>query len=96
MIDKIPVVDIQAKDKAEAGALLLACNSQHGKITGDGLYEFTHDIDLDPMGLEAFDLPDIDLDDYLAEYFECGDVEPEEESTPENKSKACPNCGYEG
>lgn len=96
MIDKIPVVDIQADDRRMAAALLLAVNSKYGTITGDGLYEFMHDMDIDPIVLETFDLPDIDLDDFRAEFFEHNNMDDEEAEPLEAKSKACPNCGYEG
>ena len=96
MIDKIPVVDIQADDRRMAAALLLAVNSKYGTITGEGLYEFTHEFDIDPIELEAFDLPDIDLNDFRTEFFEHGDIGEEEAEPVEAKSKPCPNCGYEG
>ena len=96
MIDKIPVVDIQADDRRMAAALLLALNSKHGVVTGEGLYGFVHDFDIDPMELEAFDIPDIDLDDFRAELFEHDDMSGEETGPLESNSKACQNCGYEG
>jgi len=95
-IGEIPVVDIEADDKTHAGVLLLAVNSKYGEIVGEGLYEFLHDKDIDPMELEMFDLPDIDLGEFRAEFFEHGDLGGGEDVTPENKPKACPQCGYQG
>jgi DNA modification methylase len=78
-IGEIPVVDIQAKDRKEAAEILLSINSHYQKITGDGLYEFMNDMELNLEGLTDFVLPDIDLDRFEAEFFEKkGNIEDDE------------------
>lgn len=69
-IGDIPVVDIQAKDKQEAGELLLALNSRFGKATPEGLYEFINEMGIDVETLLDYDFPDIDIDDFVSEFFE--------------------------
>ena len=63
---KLPVDWIECKDRAEAGRKILAAVSQFGKVTDDGLYEFTHDFKIDAAELKTdFDLPDFDMGEYL-------------------------------
>ena len=47
IIPELPIVYIQAKDKAEAKNKLLRLNSQYGKMSKDSVLEFASDIDLD-------------------------------------------------
>ena len=47
IIPEIPIVYIQAKDKAEAKNKLLRLNSQYGKMSKDSVLEFASDIELD-------------------------------------------------
>ena len=98
-IGDIPVVEIEAKDRKEAGEKLLALNSHYAKITDEGLYEFLHDMSID-IGEIAGDLelPDIDMDKFISGWNE-DIVQIEEDNTPEpraeeNKSNECPKCGY--
>ena len=69
-IDALPVVDIHAKDRKEAAELLLAVNSKYQTITEEGLYQFMHEMDLKMEDLTVFDLPDIDMEQFEAGYFE--------------------------
>ena len=47
LIPELPIVYIEAKDKAEAKNKLLRLNSQYGKMSKDSVLEFASDIDLD-------------------------------------------------
>ena len=62
-IDKLPIIEIEAKNKKEAGEKLLLLNSQYASITGDGIRDFIGDFDIN---LSEFypdlELPDIDLE----------------------------------
>jgi DNA modification methylase len=60
-ISKIPVVDIEAKTKEEAGKILLAINSHYQEITEEGLQEFVTDFNIDIEMLDDFILPDVDI-----------------------------------
>ncbi len=93
-IDDLPVADIEAKDKREAAELLLALNSHYGRLTEEGLYEFMHDMEIDPAALTAIDLPDIDMSEFLEGYFETPGAEGGEPEK-EKAAKTCPSCGYE-
>ena len=91
---KIPVIDIEAKDKREAKKLLLLINSRYGKVTDEGLYEFieTNDLNFDELKLEL-DLPEINLDDFQANFYD--DVETNESEIDGLETKnECPKCGY--
>lgn len=88
VIDDLPVVDIQAKDRKEAAELLLAVNSKYQTITDEGLHQFMVDMELDMEDLTAFDLPDIDM-----EGFSLDNSPASNETTTEQEDKKCPNCG---
>lgn len=101
MVADIPVVEIEAADKKEAGEKLLALNSSYAKITGEGLYEFLHDMDIDIGALaDDLELPDIDMDKFLTGWV--GGQEPNfEPGTEDDQGKLdelspklveCPHC----
>ena len=65
-IDDIPVVEIEAENKKEAGEKLLALNSQYAKITEDGLSEYINETGVDISELAGdLDLPEFDLAGFL-------------------------------
>jgi len=80
-IGKIPVVEIEAKDRAEAAEKLLFLNSAYAKITDDGLYEFLND---NALKIEDFasdlNLPAFDMDAFLQGF---GPEVPTHEETDE-------------
>ena len=86
-IDNLPVADIEAKNKREAGELLLALNSRYQSITDEGLYEFMNTMEIDPIDLDMFDLPDIDLDEFREGYFEDTPPDEGEDDAPEVPKK---------
>ena len=98
-IGDIPVCEIEAKSANEAAEKLLALNSSYAKITDDGLYEFTHEFDLDIQELSNdLVLPEFDIDNFLSGYFEEPEnIEPdsEDKEKQENKLIKCPYCGKE-
>jgi len=59
VIPLIPIVYIEAKDKAEAKELLLKCISQYGTVTKEGFIEFV-DFECDHID---FEIPNISFDD---------------------------------
>lgn len=68
-VPDIPVVYIEAADRKEAKIKLLSFVSQYGKVEGQGLYEFVTDAGLAIDDLEdSFEMPDIDLEEFKAEY----------------------------
>jgi hypothetical protein len=93
-IGDIPVVDIQAKDRKEAAEILLSINSHYQKITGDGLYEFMNDMDLNLEGMSDFVLPDIDLDRFEVEFFISSENKLINEEAMTNTENECPKCGF--
>jgi DNA modification methylase len=60
-IGKIPVADIEAETKEEAGKILLAINSHYQEITEEGLKEFIADFNIDIESLNDFILPDVNI-----------------------------------
>ena len=70
-IGNIPVAEIEADSKKEAGEKLLMLNSHYAKMTDDGLYEFLNDFDIDISDLtDDLELPDINLDDFVEGYID--------------------------
>ena len=82
-IGDLPVVDIEAQTKKEAAEILLAINSKYQTITDEGLYQFMSEMDLKIDDLSIFELPDIDLKDFEADFFSEGTEAVEEEEIPE-------------
>ena len=69
--NKIPCVQIFAKDFKEAKRRVLQDVSQYGKVQEDGLYEFMHDADfsIDEVK-DQFDIPDVDLPHFESNFFD--------------------------
>ena len=77
-IGKIPVVEIEAKNKKEAGEKLLILNSEYGKKTNEGMLSFLDDFEVIP-DLDILEIPSIDFDEILdagavTELFEIDDT----------------------
>ncbi len=101
-IADIPIVEVQAQDKAEAAEKLLRLNSHHAKITEDGLYEFLNEMSVDISGLvDDLTLPDIDMDRFLDGWVEDGkpitltDDQQQENNSQDTGFVTCPKCGFE-
>ena len=76
-IDKIPVIEIEAKTESEVAEKLLLLNSRYAKITDEGLYEYINEFNLDLEDFKAdLEIPEIDIDSFFTGYFE--NVDPEE------------------
>lgn len=72
--DKFPCDYIRCKDKRQAKERVLEFISQYGHVTDEGLYEFIMENELDPESLRLdFDIPNLNMDDFMAGYFEDGD-----------------------
>ena len=71
-IPPLPTVFINAKDRIEAKEKLLQLNSNYGKITQDGLYEFINepDFEISQDMLQDIDLPEFDMDKFDAAFYE--------------------------
>jgi DNA modification methylase len=69
-IEALPVVDIEAKNEKDAKHKLLLFNSHYGKITDDGLYEFTESagLKLDDWK-DEIEYSDIDMDYFQDNYY---------------------------
>ena len=93
-IPEIPVVRVLAEDYQAAKQKLLSATSQYGEIEGQGLYEFITDAALTPDYLtDNLRLPELDLESFRAEFFECPPQAEEEPEKKEKKPKECPHCG---
>ena len=100
--DEIPCDYIFAADKKEAKEKLLQLNSQYGKITYEGLYEFENELDAE-LNIEAIyqelDLPGIDIGEYVKGYSETdSEIEINEKEIDENTLELknnCPKCGFQ-
>jgi len=68
-IKGIPVVEIEAKSKKEAGEKLLLINSKYAKITDEGLYNFVNDFGIDLKDMPEISLPEIKIDSFIENWF---------------------------
>jgi len=96
-IPDLPTVYIKAKDRIEAKELLFQLNSNYGKITQDGLYEFINEpgFEIDTLLLDDIDLPELDMDKFNASFLEDTGIEEDESDTKTNiEDNECPKCGY--
>ena len=73
----IPVVEIEAATEQEAAKKLLVISSTYGKISYEGLYEFSAKHGVNFREFQLADLPGIDMDEYLQHFT------PEEIPDPE-------------
>ncbi len=97
IVPPLPTVFINAKDKIEAKEKLLQLNSNYGKITQDGLYEFINEsgFEIDQLLLEDIDLPELDMDKFNASFLEDTEIEEDESDLKNNvDDNECPKCGY--
>jgi hypothetical protein len=85
--EKIPIIEIPAKDEKEAKKLLLLFNSRYAKMDMEGLSEFSQGIEKDFF--DKLDFAEFDIDKFKDSFFE-------DPTPPEKKSKEliCPECGY--
>lgn len=89
----LPCNLIEAKDEKEAKKKVLALTSQFGEITPEGLYEFMNEAEIDFEEIEAsFRFPEVNFDNFKAEYFESEDEETDGQQIQKTKSVICPNC----
>lgn len=88
-IPDIPIDIIYAENKKDAKERLLSKVSIYGKVTEEGLYEFTNEEDsiIEPDFAELLDIPGIDLDaEDGGTRVGSGNHEPRE--------LECPSCGH--
>lgn len=83
--NKLPIVEIQAKDLNEAKERLLGYISQFGKVTDEGLYEFVQGLDIN---FDTLDLPDFNMDKFKIGWFEKEVALTDEDAVPEVPKKA--------
>lgn len=99
-IPPVPCVEIEALNLQDAKRKVLAASSSFNRTTTQGLYEFMGDAELGMLDVNEFDLPDINLDKFQAEYFsepedDGGDGSTELERGSFTKfSQECPKCGF--
>lgn len=87
----LPCVEIEAVSLKDAKRKVLAASSSFHKMTRDGLYEFMHDADVSMDELVKYELFDIEMDSFEAEYF----TDDEEVEAPKDKAPSvleCPSC----
>ncbi len=74
VIPPVPVCHIHARDEAEAKEKILMCESRFGRLTIDGVLDFSQGLDIDWSDFEFtdFEMPDLQL------AFDSRDVDPSE------------------
>ena len=66
-IDKIPIVDIDAKDETEAAEKLLQINSEYAKITKEGFYDFVSRTSVDVESIaDEISISSVDVESLLS------------------------------
>lgn len=68
-IPLIPIFRIHADSFKNARKKLLHMVSQYGKVTGEGLYEFSIEAEMGIDDLKEFSIPDMDMDQFIDSYF---------------------------
>jgi DNA modification methylase len=68
-IPDLPAVEIFAKTKLEAKKKLLSYVSAFGKVESQGLYEYIIEAEIPIEDMADFEIPEIDMDEFKAEYF---------------------------
>jgi hypothetical protein len=89
---RLPVVEIEAKNEKEAAEKLLLINSRYAKISQEGFDSFTVDFDIDLSDIEGLlEIPEIDLS------FEANEniLEDFKEIDEQELANKCPKCGFE-
>jgi len=102
-VGKIPTVIVEAKSYDEAKRKVLQGVSQYGKVTQQGLFDFTVDAKIDPKLMEmSFAIPGIDLPAFNLAYFEESKLDEKEGSQEiaegDIGSKlvhTCPKCNFQ-
>jgi hypothetical protein len=89
VVPPIPYVEIQAKDRKDAGEKLLMINSRFADINPET--SFFKDFDIGQEFMEEIEIPELELD------FEGLEGQIEKEISEENLKFGCkcPKCGYE-
>ena len=85
---------IQCKDMKDAAKKVLVYSSIYASVTDEGLYEFSHDFNLnfDEIKFEI-DIPKLDLDRYEAGYVRDDDYNEEEDNVPEPPAEPVSKLG---
>lgn len=100
-VPELPCVEIEALSYKDAKRKVLAASSTFHRATNQGLYEFMSDLELDPAELDGYDLPDIDLPEFKAEFYEDAsgaeagsesDQGKLDEKADEKQVITCPKC----
>lgn len=87
----LPVNWVEADSLKQAKKKVLSLTSQYGRLTGDGLYEFTQEAGITKEEVGKFRFPEIKFEKWRDEFFdrEEGDEEVSVESLPEVVPVAC-------
>lgn len=87
---------IQCKDMKDAAKKVLVYSSIYASVTDEGLYEFSHDFNLnfDEIKFEI-DMPKLDLERYESGYVKDEDMSGESGEKDAPRTIACPHCGHE-
>ena len=85
---------VQCKDMKDAAKKVLVYSSIYASVTDEGLYEFSHDFNLnfDEIKFEI-DIPKLDLDRYEAGYVRDDDYNEEEDNVPEPPAEPTTKVG---
>lgn len=79
----VPVVELQVRDEQHAAEITLTLSSTYGKVDSQGLYEFTAEKGVDLREFDVVDLPDLDVAEYLDEYYKDETPEGDPDAVPE-------------
>ena len=84
VVPPIPCVEIEASSFRDAKRRVLAASSSFHRATPQGVYEFLSDIEMPLEEIADYDLPDIDVPEFLAEF---ADVAPTDMPTLSDEGK---------
>ena len=87
---------IQCKDMKDAAKKVLVYSSIYASVTDEGLYEFSHDFNIDFESVKCeIDLPNLNLNMYESGYVKDEGTTDEQGEKDAPRTIACPHCGHE-
>lgn len=97
-VPALPYVEIHAKSELEAKKKLLSYVSTFGKVDKQGLYSYIIEAELGIEDMDDFEIPEVDMEMFKAEYFDglATDTQgPSDDDKKEDEElKQCENCGH--
>lgn len=99
-IPALPANVVEAENETDAREKLIAQVSQFGKVTGQGLFDFLEESNIDRALLDDYDIPGIDTEKFTDDFYNPPEPPKPPTEFPEvngavKVTKTCPSCGFQ-